>query len=58
MLFLNDEGTEDGGLVYGGAKENGKPSSFSYLSFDQYDQDQTVVVCTALANGEKTAGNF
>lgn len=56
MLFINDEGTEDGGLIYGGAKKDGKPYSFSHLSFDQYDQDQTVVVGTALEDGQKAAG--
>jgi hypothetical protein len=56
MLFINDEGTEDGGLIYGGEKKDGKPYSFSHLSFDQYDQDQTVVVGTALDDGQKTAG--
>lgn len=56
MLFVNDEGTEDGGLIYGGAASNGGPSSFSHLSFDQYDQDQTIVLGTALSNGERTAG--
>jgi len=45
ILFLNDEGTEDGGLLYGGHKDkNGKVSSFGHLSFDAYDQDQTVVI--------------
>jgi hypothetical protein len=56
MLFINDEGTEDGGLIYGGEKKDGKPYSFSHLSFDQYDQDQTVVVGTAFDGGQKTAG--
>lgn len=56
MLFINDEGTEDGGLIYGGVKSNGKPSSFSHLSFDQYDQDQTVTIGTALQDGQRTAG--
>ena len=57
MLFINDEGTEDGGLIYGGASVDGKPSSFSHLSFDQYDQDQTVVVGTALSpDGSRNEG--
>ena len=56
MLFINDEGTEDGGLIYGGATKDGKPESFSHLSFDQYNQDQTLVLGTSLSNGEKTAG--
>lgn len=56
ILFINDEGTEDGGLIYGGATSDGKPSSFSHLSFDQYEQDQTVVMGTALfPDGTKTA---
>jgi hypothetical protein len=57
MLFINDEGTEDGGLIYGGSRSGGKPSSFGHLSFDQYEQDQTVVVGSALAqDGTRTAG--
>jgi hypothetical protein len=56
MLFVNDEGTEDGGLIYGGATSKGRPASFSHLSFDQYDQDQTVVVGTSLTDGARTAG--
>lgn len=57
MLFINDEGTEDGGLIYGGATKDGRRSSFSHLSFDQYEQDQTVVLGTALnSDGSRTAG--
>jgi hypothetical protein len=57
MLFINDEGTEDGGLIYGGATADGKRSSFSHLSFDQYEQDQTVVMGTALyPDGSRMAG--
>lgn len=57
LLFINDEGSEDGGLIYGGAMIKGKPSSFSHLSFDQYDQDQTVVMGTALdTDGSEFAG--
>jgi hypothetical protein len=56
MLFVNDEGTEDGGLIYGGKKEGDKdPSSFSHLSFDQYDQDQTLVLGATLEEGGKRA---
>ncbi len=57
MLFINDEGTEDGGLIYGGATTDGKRASFSHLSFDQYEQDQTVVLGTALhPDGSRMAG--
>lgn len=40
MLFFNDEGTENGGLIFGGEKKDGKGSSYGHLSFDAYDQDQ------------------
>lgn len=41
MLFFNEEGTEDGGLIFGGEKDkNGKVSSHGHLSFDAYEQDQ------------------
>ncbi len=59
MLFINDEGTEDGGLIFGGSGSGGverKPDSFSHLSFDQYEQDQTVVLGTALHDGIRTEG--
>lgn len=56
ILFMNDEGTEDGGLIYGGSMVDGKPYSFSHLSFDQYDQDQTIDIGTELRNGTRTSG--
>lgn len=44
MLFYNDEGTENGGLVFGGYKDkNGKIiDSGGSLTFDKYNQDQLV----------------
>jgi hypothetical protein len=45
MLFMNDEATENGGMVWGGQKNSdGKIESFGHLSFDQYDQDQIFVI--------------
>jgi hypothetical protein len=45
ILFFNDEGTENGGLTFGGSKDkNGQPSSFGHLSFDEYEQDQVLVI--------------
>ncbi|HEX4156311.1 MAG TPA: hypothetical protein VHY48_11915 [Acidobacteriaceae bacterium] len=55
LLFINDEGTEDGGLIYGGKLVNGQPSSFGHLSFDQYDQDQTLSLGSSLQDGTKVA---
>lgn len=41
MLFFNEEGTENGGLIFGGEKDkSGKVSSHGHLSFDAYEQDQ------------------
>jgi hypothetical protein len=41
VLFFNDEGTENGGLTFGGSKDkDGKTSSYGHLSFDRYEQDQ------------------
>lgn len=53
MLFLDDEGTEDGGLIYDGDLLQGKPSSHGHLSFDQYDQDQTLALDEGLEDGKK-----
>jgi hypothetical protein len=45
ILFYDDEGTEDGGLVFGGEKgKDGKVSTYGHLSFDQYDQDQVFTI--------------
>lgn len=41
ILFYNDEGTENGGLIFGGRKNaDGTESSYGHLSFDRYEQDQ------------------
>jgi hypothetical protein len=53
MLFFNDEGTENGGLIFGGYKDkDGKPVNYGHLSFDQYMQDQTVVLESSQHGGE------
>lgn len=45
IIFMNSEGTEVGGLIYGGRKgKDGRESSHGHLSFDNYDQDQTLVL--------------
>jgi hypothetical protein len=55
ILFFNDEGTENGGLTFGGAKDkSGQPSSFGHLSFDEYEQDQ-VLVLDAQQRGDRRA---
>jgi hypothetical protein len=48
MLFMNDEGTENGGLIFGGNKDkNGDVHSWGHLSFDEYQQDQTLTLDTS-----------
>lgn len=45
ILFFNDEATESGGLIFGGAKgKDGKAQSYGHLSFDQYEQDQVFTI--------------
>lgn len=42
ILFFNEEGTENGGLTFGGRTVDGKSYSSGHLSFDQYEQDQVI----------------
>lgn len=58
MLFLNDEGTENGGLIFGGEKDkNGKASSYGHLSFDAYEQDQVFSI-DAKQEGDQHGSNL
>ena len=52
MLFLNDQGTENGGMLFGGYKsKDGAAHSFGHLSFDEYEQDQTLSLDTERLSG-------
>jgi hypothetical protein len=43
IIFFNDEGSENGGLVFSGERgPDGRASAASTFSFDQFDQDQVV----------------
>ena len=43
ILLMNDEGTENGGLIWNGKRgENGQPSAGASLTFDRYRNDQTL----------------
>ncbi len=56
MLFFNDEGTENGGLIFGGSKDKqGKVNSYGHLSFDQYEQDQVFSIDAEQENGLRTS---
>jgi hypothetical protein len=56
MLFFNDEGTENGGLVFSGHKDkDGKiVDSGGSLTFDKYEQDQLV----QLTGAHDSSGHF
>lgn len=57
FLFFNDEGTEQGGLIYNGRlAENGKPSSGLSLTFDRYQQDQQMQLLGVDDDGSHFAG--
>ncbi|TEW69539.1 hypothetical protein E2R65_02245 [Mucilaginibacter phyllosphaerae] len=57
LIFFNDEGTENGGLVFMGHKDStGRYSATGHLSFDQYNQNQVLYMQYADDNGEQTTG--
>jgi hypothetical protein len=57
LIFYNEEGTENGGLIFGGKKENGKnPSAYGSLTFDQYDRDQTIALQYSEDDGKRRSG--
>lgn len=57
MIMFDDEGTEDGGLIFGGKTgPDGKVQSFGHLSFDQYMQDQVVNLEQSEYDGRRGAG--
>lgn len=54
MLFFNDEGTENGGLIFGGKKDkDGKVESWGHLSFDQYEGDQVMTIDAGEEEGKR-----
>ena len=57
MLFMNDEGTENGGLIFGGYEgKDGVPHAWGHLSFDEYEQDQTMSLDTQQDGADRSAG--
>jgi hypothetical protein len=56
IIFFNDEGTENGGLTFGGKTEKGKFESGGHLSFDQYNQDQVIYLTYNDENGQRRMG--
>ena len=56
MIFYNDEGEENGGLIFGGKKVGDTVTSFGHMSFDQYDSDQNMSLDYGEENGVKHEG--
>lgn len=56
MIFYNDEGTENGGLIFSGKRVDGKVTAVGSLTFDQYEQDQTIALQYIEDSGQRRAG--
>lgn len=57
MIFLNDEGIENGGLIFAGRRGGqGGAESGGHLSFDPYDRDQAIALSQIEEDGVVRAG--
>jgi hypothetical protein len=56
IIFFNDEGNENGGLTFTGRKTKDGYSAGAGLTFDQFNQDETVTLSYGDENGENAAG--
>ena len=56
MIFFNDEGNEDGGMTWAGKRTADGYRASAGLSFDQYDQDETVTLSYSDENRRRRAG--
>jgi hypothetical protein len=56
LIFFNDEGNENGGLVYSGKKTGEGHRASAHLTFDQFDQDETLALSYQDVNGARRAG--
>lgn len=56
MLFFDNEGTENGGLIFAGKSANGKVSGGGSLTFDRYNQDQVVQIFGIEDGSSRQAG--
>jgi hypothetical protein len=57
LIFFNDEGTENGGLTFQGHRRpDGTYQAWTGLSFDQFDQDQVVMLQYMDDNGQRRMG--
>jgi hypothetical protein len=56
LIFFNGEGNENGGLTYAGARTGQGYRASGGLSFDQFNQDETVTLTYSDDNGRRRAG--
>jgi len=57
LIFFNDEGTENGGLVFSGSKDStGVYNASGHFSFDQYNQNQVIYMQYTDNNGSQSTG--
>lgn len=56
LIFFNDEGTENGGLIFDGREIDGRATSGGSLTFDRYQQDQVVQVLGEEDGDRRKAG--
>ncbi len=57
IIFFNDEGTENGGLSFGGSRRpDGTYAASTHMSFDQFDQDQVLNLDYSDNNGRRLVG--
>jgi hypothetical protein len=54
LLFMNDEASEMGGLIWSGLKDkDGKIQDHGHLSFDEYEQDQIFAIDSGREDQDK-----
>lgn len=56
LIFFNDEGNEDGGLAWAGRQTRDGYHASAALTFDQFNQDETVSIEYQDANRQRRAG--
>lgn len=56
LIFFNDEGNENGGLTFTGRRTPTGHQAGAALTFDQFNQDETVALSYADENGKRRAG--
>lgn len=56
MIFFNDQGDENGGLVFDGGMKDGIPTNGGSLTFDRYHQDQTLQMVSTENGKDRRVG--